>query len=384
MSNSPTANTGYAVVTAHLAKIFKELGHEVIIFAYYGIERENVIMWNGIPIIPRYRDPWGRDIYQEHYKRCKADILMPIFDIWVTRDIGKHARVVAYSPTDHEPVAPFLLDAFRHCWKIVPFCKWAEKELKKAGLKQVLQYIPHGVDTKIFKPLNKEECRKKWGVKDADFVIGVMAGNYDKEGRKRWDKNMEAIKFFREQNPDCKLKVFFHTDVNEVVHGWDLNAMIKFFGLEDIAYVTDPYYFVTQLKHSEMPTIYNCFDVCLNLSSREGFGLAAIESQACGVPIVQTDFSAMTEHTLPELRVKVKAKIMTPLISWTAIPDSWHASEILTSLWKSPTKLERLSKKALEFAKQFDWNSELVRGRWVKTLSYLESELNKIKKEEKK
>ena len=81
MTNSPLGPTGYATVTRYLAPRFKNLGHEISIFAYWGVDSEHPLMWNGIPILPRWRDPWGRDIFMEQFQRMNADILLPIFDI---------------------------------------------------------------------------------------------------------------------------------------------------------------------------------------------------------------------------------------------------------------------------------------------------------------
>jgi glycosyltransferase involved in cell wall biosynthesis len=41
--------------------------------------------------------------------------------------------------------------------------------------------------------------------------------------------------------------------------------------------------------------LYSAFDVLLNPSMGEGFGIPIVESQACGVPVIVSDHSAMTE-----------------------------------------------------------------------------------------
>jgi len=217
-----------------------------------------------------------------------------------------------------------------------------------------------------------------WNIKKEDldsFMIGIVAGNYDKEGRKRWEKQLEAVKIFREQNPDCHLHLYLHTDVHNYIYGFDLNSMLKFFGLDDITYVSDPYYFITQLPYEKMPDIYGMFDVNLMCTSREGFGMPILEAQACGVPSIVTDFASASELTHPDLRVKVQAKIMTPIISWTAVPDAWEAAQKIEMLWKSPEKMEYYKKWSLENAQKYDWDGELIKGRWIKTMDKIEDDL---------
>ncbi len=381
MSNSPMGNSAYSIVTRYVTRMLKDMGHNVTIFAYWGIDSAHPLQWEGMTILPRWRDPWGKDIFLEHAARVKADIIIPIFDVWVIPELEKFPRVVAYSPTDHDPPAKFLENVLKKCWRVIPFTKWSKESMEKVGIK-TMDFVPHGVDLDILKPLDKMECRKKWNIKESDmdaFIIGIVAGNYDKEGRKRWEKQLESIKIFRDKNPDCKLRVYIHSDINNYVHGFDLNGMLRFFGLDDITYVSDPYYFITQLPFDKMPEIYSMFDVCMMCTSREGFGMPVIESQACGTPCITTDFAAAPELTHPDLRVKVQAKIFTPILSWTAIPDAEDAASKIEMLYKNPDKREYYSKWSLENAKQYDWNGPLVKGGWIKAMDRIQDDLNKEK-----
>lgn len=386
MSNSPLGPTAYSHITRYMSKMFQELGHEVNIFAYWGIDSGHPLTWNRMQILPRWRDPWGKDIFIKHMMKTQSDILMPIFDVWVMPQLAQCPYTVAYSPTDHDPPSEYLRKVMEQLWKVIPFTAWSKESLEGSGLKNTMDWIPHGIDLNLMKPLDKTECRKKWlKPEDSDaFVVGVVAGNYDKEGRKRWDKFFEACKYFKEQNPKAKFKIFAHTDVSNVVHGFDLPAMTRFMGLEDIVYHPDPYYYVHQLPYERMAEIYSLMDVHMLTSSREGFGMPILESQACGVPSLATDFSAGKDHTHKDLRVKVKAKIMTPIISWTAVPDAWDAYEKLQMLYDSPDKLEKYKKWSLKNSAQYDWNGDLVRGKWIRAFDYLEDELKKRKDEVKR
>jgi len=71
--------------------------------------------------------------------------------------------------------------------------------------------------------------------------------------------------------------------------------------------------------------IYQAADVYLGASMAEGFGLPIIEAQACGVPVVVTDYASMPElvewgAVLPPLDLYWAAGLET----WWAWPD-WHA-----------------------------------------------------------
>jgi glycosyltransferase involved in cell wall biosynthesis len=49
------------------------------------------------------------------------------------------------------------------------------------------------------------------------------------------------------------------------------------------------------IPYSEMPDLYRSTDILLFPSVREGFGLAAAEAMACGLPVVATNCSALPE-----------------------------------------------------------------------------------------
>jgi D-inositol-3-phosphate glycosyltransferase len=47
--------------------------------------------------------------------------------------------------------------------------------------------------------------------------------------------------------------------------------------------------FLGTIKHEKMPYFYNAADVCVVPSHYESFGLVALESLACGTPVVATN-----------------------------------------------------------------------------------------------
>jgi len=65
---------------------------------------------------------------------------------------------------------------------------------------------------------------------------------------------------------------------------------------------------VGSIPYQQMPTLYQNADILLFPTVREGFGLAAIEAMACGLPVVATNCSS-----LPELIDDGKGGFLCPL-----------------------------------------------------------------------
>lgn len=119
--------------------------------------------------------------------------------------------------------------------------------------------------------------------------------------------------------------------------------------LEDVAKeagISGRVWFLPPLPHEELPWIYSAADVLLMPSRSESFGLAALEAQACGVPVVGSRVGG--------LRTAVRDGATGYLVEGRDPAE--YAARIL-ALFSSPGLAERFSRAALAHAARFPWES---------------------------
>ena len=111
-SNAMWVSSGYGVQGKHLLPRFQALGHEVAMFAWYGLQGGFMKMGE-IPCYPMFRDWYGNDVIAHHAKNFKADLVITLIDIWVL-DPETETRCgvpwLAWFPIDHAPVSEAILE----------------------------------------------------------------------------------------------------------------------------------------------------------------------------------------------------------------------------------------------------------------------------------
>jgi len=355
----PWAGTGYGVCTKNITKGIKDLGHDVTIFAHWGL-KGNVLHWNDIPVFPNDAGDWGMKLAKGIYDRVNADCLITQMDVWILRDHGKNMAWFPYVPIDHDPMPPPVKRQLRTARKAIAMSRFGKRMLDSEGIDS--WYIPHGVDTAVFRPDREagKAVRKfsEWGDR---FVVGCVATN--KAERKNLRKLMTSFKIFHDRNKDSLL--YIHTDATDA-EGLPLAGMAKHLGIDESVYFQPKT--VDQFNDAQMAALYNAFDVYCMPSKGEGFGIPIIEAQACGVPVIVTDFSAMSELCGSGYLIKKFEREFQPLGSWMADADR---DEIVSHLEKCYARPHTVDMKAVEFAKQYDWKV-IIEDYWRPVLNEIE------------
>lgn len=365
MSNAPFAPTGYGTVTNNVCYRLLKQGFKVATVNYWGHEGTTLHL-NGLRQYPRGFENQGQDALRFAIDDYKPHVVVPLFDIWVTRPWaegkgigGMHPRTCIYSPVDHEPLMPANIDVLRNAYRVVAMSEFAKRMYEEADIDCTL--IPHGVDTQVFKPENKQNCKlfaDELSRADAysmmpegadtlqdKFIVGVNAAN--KGDRKDFQRIMKAFKIFLENNPDARkdARLYLNTWIRGIPEGLQLDELAQAIGILPYVRWTPIIKMWAGLPTESMNLLYNSYDVLINLAMGGGFELALIEAQACGVPCIATDFSSMTELVKGSgWLIPVKDRHYTPLNAEQVIADEYKAADAIEDAYSHPDKRAKNAK----------------------------------------
>lgn len=293
-SPAPWARTGYGVQTGLFAPRIKSLGHDLVVSAPYSFAG-GPLDWGGLLVLPQGQDTYGNDIIAGHYAYHDADIVITLCDVFMLDpNMLAPLNVAHWHPVDSTPVS--YMDRVRlqaTGSRPIAMSRYGEQELRKAGFDPL--YVPHGVDTAVFRQMGKrDEIRRAMGIAPGTFVIGMNVTNRDAV-RKGISEQMAAFARFRKEHPDSLLLV--HTQSNAASLGaLNLHLLTADLGISDAVRYCDQYAYLSGMIDSDaMAHWYNSLDLYSGCTYGEGFGVPVIEAQACGVPVLLTDCSALTE-----------------------------------------------------------------------------------------
>ena len=167
----------------------------------------------------------------------------------------------------------------QNCYHIIaPTEKEKEELIRHYGaLPERIGVVPCGVNLEQFNLVNKENARQYLGLGNDKIILFV--GRIDP--LKGIDKLIQAIPYLRNIQ-GLKLMVIGGGEQNQ----HEIEQLQK---LARSLNIQDSVVFLGLIKHEQLPYFYSAADVCVVPSYYESFGLVALESLACGTPVVATD-----------------------------------------------------------------------------------------------
>lgn len=323
-SNTPWGTSGYSTQSRLLLKILKWIGHEVAVYAWYGVEGQRLVI-DGFDVYPRIQHRYGGDA-AIIARDWKADVVLTLQDIWpLPESFGDDVRAagakwVAYFPIDGVPMPPAVEQQARKADVRIIYSKFARYLMDEAGLDY--HYVPHAVDTDLFSPApGRAALRDSMGIPQDTYLVLMVATNKGYPSRKSYPEAFAAFKAFQRRHPEAVL--FVHAKENEAIGaGLKLGQLGLQLGIpaEALRFINQEQY-ALGLPSSLVADLYRAADVLLMPSMGEGFGLPIVEAQACGLPVITQDCTSMSELTVNGVACPPLQKFYTALSHWQFIAD---------------------------------------------------------------
>lgn len=294
LSNAPWAQTGYGTQTRINVPRIKAANNDIQIAALYGLSG-GVLNWNGVPVLPNAFHPYGQDIIGAH--SAGADIMISLLDAWVCQpeNYPDNMRWVPWFPIDSEPLQPLVRVRIEKAYHRIVMSGFGARMMDDAGLDY--SYIPHGIETDVFKPIDRMQARITTGLPADAFIVGMVAANKGYPSRKAFTQQIEAFTEFKKKRSDAVLYIHAGKSEHGENSGINLPEFIAFCGLEigkDV-FFPDQYQNLIGFPDDWMNALYNSFDVLLSVSMGEGFGIPIVEAQSAGCPVIVGGWTSMDE-----------------------------------------------------------------------------------------
>lgn len=298
LGNPPWGGSGYGEQAALAIPLLVEQGHDVALLCNWGLQGRET-RWNGITCYPSDGE-WGNAALGTFADLHRADQVIALCDAWVLRpDVWKPGlRAAVWTPVDHWPIPPPVLHVLAD-ERIQPIAmsRFGDDLMETFGLDPI--YIPHAVDTTLFRPQPeiRDAVRDELEIPREAFLVGMVAANVGGVDRKSFDESLLAFARFAREHDDVWM--YAHTQSNKGGGGrggLDLELVATTYQVPPGRLrFPHPETFQVGLPAAAVAYIYQAFDVLLNPSKGEGFGVPIIEAQASGVPVIVSNHSAMPE-----------------------------------------------------------------------------------------
>jgi glycosyltransferase involved in cell wall biosynthesis len=254
----------------------------------------------------------------------------PRYFIWlfqIENEVRKKMPIIYLNIWDDYPAPMYNKGYYESCDALLAISKQTkninELVLGDKAKNKIIQYVPHGLNEEIFKPLDKSdkelvEFKKKlFGGKEFDFVMFFNSRNIR---RKQIPDTLLAYRLFIDSLTDeqaRKCAFVLHTQVVDD-NGTDLEAV------REMLFGGDSKYNIIFSDHvldpRGMNLLYNSTDVQILLTNNEGWGLSLTEAILAGNPIIANVTGGMQD----QMRFSKKGK----WINFTADFPSNHNGTI--------------------------------------------------------
>ena len=241
----------------------------------------------------------------------KPDAIMLITDPryfdWlfaIENEIRKTTPIVYLNIWDDYPAPLYNKSFYESCDALLAISKQTklinELVLGDKAEYKITEYVPHGLNEKIYYPIEDENGKKElenfknnfFQNQEKDFVVFFNSRNIR---RKQIPDTMLSFRYFLDTLPKEKAEkcaMVLHTDIVSD-HGTDLDAVRNIL-FQD--YPNAIWFSTQKLTPQQLNQFYNIADAQILLTSNEGWGLSLTEAILAGTPIIANVTGGMQDQ----------------------------------------------------------------------------------------
>ena len=240
----------------------------------------------------------------------KPDVIMLITDpryfTWlfnIEQEIRRKIPITYLNIWDDYPAPMYNSAYYEACDLLMGISKQTvninQIVLGDKGKNKIFKYIPHGLNSDIYQPIDENDSEYKkfrknfFNNENPEFVLFFNSRNIR---RKQIPDAMLAFRAFLDTLPKekaDKCKMVLHTEIRSD-HGTDLAKVKEYFF--DESYPNAIKFSITKLSSQELNYLYNIADVQILLTSNEGWGLTITEAILAGTPIIANVTGGMQDQ----------------------------------------------------------------------------------------
>jgi len=308
LSDHPLSPSGVGTQTKYVCSALLESGKFEIISLGGAIKHQDYRTMKVDPYGDEWRiipvDGYGtQEMIRSILRTEKPDILWfmtdPRFYAWLwdmENEIRPLIPMVYYHVWDNFPAPHFNRKFYLSNDRICAISKLTRDIVAEVAPEVQLDYVPHAVDSDIFRPLTDEQIMniKKDSLDKADLNKVIFFWNNRNARRKQSGSLIFWFKKFLDKVGHDKAQLIMHTNPKDP-HGQDLVHIVGHLGLDTQNQVL---FSTNKVDQVNLAALYNMVDCTINISDAEGFGLATLESMSCGTPVIANMTGGLQEQVV--------------------------------------------------------------------------------------
>lgn len=332
-------------------------------------------------IVIAFRD-WWMDSYilDSPFRRCFNFVWMPT--------------------VDSIPQEEQWMYSFAEADGIFTYQDWSLEQLRKQGGDNINLLGSAPPCASQYTPMDGNRIKSNFGL-DKYKIVGTVMRN---QQRKFYPDLFIAFRDFLDRTKRNDVLLYCHTAHPDL--GWDIPRLLKEYGLSSKVLFTYkcrncesayPSFFLGEINYcgncgekecrtanvqdgcSEkvMNMIYSMFDVYVQYSSNEGFGIPMIEAAACGVPVCGINYSAMEDvlekiNGYPISPITLQKDVHTG--AYRAVASNNSLVEFLMDFFEKPEdEIKVIREKTIEGYNRYYSDWENTANKWkdyIDTVDY--------------